>query len=258
MTPDYDILSYFTIGTGNGGFSFGPNYLFNGDFPSNQFEWSDQLSWTHGKHTFRGGFEAERVQLSRTYTGLEAGGPTFSSFGDFLIGRAGCGTGVINAGCNGGTASNMLNVGMTSPSPTAGFLYAIRATDLNAFIQDDIKVNSRLTLNVGVRWEYFGSPSLKDGNFSNYLPELALKTPLPTSAATGTLAGFIVPSNYSGPVVRGLTKNNNQSAIQGHAPYNDFGPRVGFVWRPTASNKWVVRGGGGIFCYCERRDFCRQ
>jgi hypothetical protein len=247
ITPAYDTLSNFMIGSGNGGFSFGPYYLFNGRFPENQHEWADQVSWTHGKHTFRAGFEVERVGLSRNYFGLQAGGPTFSSFGDFLIGRAGCGTGVVNAGCNGGTASNMSNTGMTSPSPTGGFNYSIRVTDLNGFVQDDFKLNSRLTVNVGVRWEYDGLPYLTDGNFSNYLPSLALKGALPTSPATGTLAGFMVPSNYSGPITSGLTKNSNRSAIPGHAPYSDFAPRIGFAWQPTASNRFVVRGGAGYF-----------
>jgi Carboxypeptidase regulatory-like domain/TonB-dependent Receptor Plug Domain len=247
VTPLYDTLSNFMVGSGSGGFSFGPYYLFNGNFPENQYEWADQVSWTHGKHSFRTGFEAERVGLSRNYFGLQAGGPTFSSFGDFLIGRAGCGPGIINAGCNGGTASNMSSTGMTSPSPTGGFNYSIRVTDLNAFVQDDIKLTSRLTVNLGVRWEYDGLPYLTDGNFSNYLPSLALKGSLPTTPATGTLAGFIVPSNYTGPVTAGLTKNNNRSAIPGHVPYSDFAPRIGFAWQPTSSNRWVLRGGAGFF-----------
>jgi hypothetical protein len=248
VSPVYDALSYFGVGSGSGGFSFGPQYLFNGKFPENQYEWADQISWTHGKHTFRAGFEAERVQLSRSYFGLMAGAPTFSSFGDFLIGRAGCGTGIVNAGCNGGTASNISNTGNpTAPSPTGGFDYNLRVTDLNGFVQDDFKLNSRLTVNVGVRWEFDGLPTMPDGNFSNFLPSLASNTALPTTPATGTLAGFVVPSDYTGLLAAGLTKNSNASAIPGHMPYDDFAPRVGFAWQPTANNRWVLRGGGGFF-----------
>ena len=246
VTPNYDNLSYFTVGSGSGGFSFGPHYFFNGNFPENQFEWADQISWTHGKHTIRTGFEAERIQLSRSYPGNEGGNPTFLSFGDFLIGRAGCGTGVVNAGCNGSTSSNLSTVGSFS-SPTASFRYAIRVLDLNGFVQDDIKVNSHLTVNLGLRWEYDGLPNVTNGDFSNYLPSFAAKGALPATAATGTLAGFIVPSNYPGSLVDGLTRNSNSGAIPRHMPYDDFAPRLGFAWQPLASNRWVVRAGAGYF-----------
>jgi hypothetical protein len=245
LNPGYDHLSYFTVGAGSGGFSFGPHYFFDGVFPENQFEWSDQISWTHGKHTFRTGFEAERIQLSRSYPGNQAGNPTFPRFADFLIGRCANVAGCANS--NGGTASNLTGTGNFT-APTASFGYLIRATDLNGFIQDDYKVNSRLTLNLGVRWEYDGLPYLKDGNFSNFWPNLANASPLPGSTPqTGSLAGFIVPSNYGGPLPAGLFQSNKDCATERCAPWNNFAPRVGFAWQPLASNRWVVRGGAGYF-----------
>jgi hypothetical protein len=243
LNPGYDHLSYFTVGAGSGGFSFGPHYFFDGVFPENQFEWSDQISWTHGKHTVRTGVEVERIQLSRTYPGNQGGNPTFPRFADFLIGLCAGSA----AGCNGGAASNMTTAGNFS-SPTAAFDYLIRTTDINTFVQDDFKLNSRVTLNLGIRWEYDGLPYLKDGNYSNFWTGAAGASSLPgSSPATGTLAGYIVPANYNGPLPAGLTQSKNNCATQHCAPLNNFAPRVGFAWQPLTSNRWVVRGGAGFF-----------
>ena len=125
--------------------------------------------------------------------------------------------------------------------------YAIRVLDLDGFVQDNFKVNSHLTVNLGLRWEYDGLPNVTNGDFSNYLPRLAAKGALPITPAAGTLAGFIVPSNYPGSLVDGLTRNSNSGAIPRHMPYDDFAPRLGFAWQPTASNRWVVRAGVGYF-----------
>ncbi len=246
LNSGYDHLSYFTVGSGSGGFSFGPHYFFDGTFPENQYEYSDQISWTHGKHTVRVGAEYEHIQLSRSYPGNQGGNPTFPRFADFLIGLCAAGA----PGCttsNGGTASNLTTAGNFS-SPTAAFDYLIRTNEFNAFVQDDFKLNSRLTLNLGLRWEYDGLPYLKDGNYSNFWTGAAGATSLPgTSPATGTLAGFIVPGNYNGPLTNGLTQSKNNCATLHCAPLDNFAPRAGFAWQPLNSNRWVVRGGAGLF-----------
>jgi Carboxypeptidase regulatory-like domain/TonB-dependent Receptor Plug Domain len=246
LNPGYDVLSYFTVGAGSGGFSFGPHYFFDGVFPENQFEWSDQVSWTRGKHSIRSGVEVERIQLSRSYPGNQGGNPTFPRFADFLIGLcASTAPGCTNS--NGGPASNMTTAGNFT-SPTAAFDFLIRTTDFNAFLQDDFKFNSRLTLNLGLRWEYDGLPYLKDGNFSNFWTGAAGAVSLPgSSPATGTLAGYIVPANYNGPLTNGLTQSSENCATQHCAPLNNFAPRIGFAWQPLSSNRWVVRGGAGFF-----------
>ena len=99
-----------------------------------------------------------------------------------------------------------------------------------------------------MRWEYDGNLSEKYGNFTNFWPSLYNAAPVPgTTPATGSLVGYEVPSNYTGPLPVGVYKNSNQSSLPTHMPWDNFAPRVGFAWQPTSSSRWVVRGGGGYF-----------
>jgi len=133
--------------------------------------------------------------------------------------------------------------------------YLFRAWDLAGFVQDDIKVSQRLTINAGLRWEYNGYPVEQNGNFSNFAPSLASGAPPACSSVVagtctvpdGTLAGILVPGNYAYGKPAGITvAGNNGPALNG-APMTDFAPRVGFAWQPMGNSKWVIRGGGGMF-----------
>ncbi len=120
--------------------------------------------------------------------------------------------------------------------------------ELNAFVQDDFKVTPRFTLNVGVRWEYDGNVTAKNGLESSLWTSLLNNVPLPgNSPQTGTLAGFVVPNNYTGPAEPGLFVNSNNSLTDPPAPKGDFAPRVGIAWQPTQSARWVIRSGAGLF-----------
>jgi hypothetical protein len=267
LDPANDYLNNFPI---TGLFiSSGANPTYGNALRDNQFEWADQISWARGKHTFRTGFEAERVRADDVTAGGGIASVTFPSFPDFLIGRGACPAGTFgtaagqcnanNPGSSNGSQSS--NIRTFAGTANASFDTKGRVVILNAFVQDDIKLTSRLTVNLGVRWEYDGFPVEQYGHTSNIWPGLVNTVPLPGSGcvingqvfgagATGTgcsLAGFMVPSNFQGSVPPGVYKSPLPYLAQSRAPLNDFAPRIGFAWQPTSSNRLVIRGGGGYF-----------
>ncbi len=260
-----DNMSFINVNglTTGGQLWFGVHPFFGSHANYNQFVVGDQVSWSHGKHTFRFGFESERVQgASFSGTG-SVGQPTFQSFADFLIGRAGCGSGVVSSpsvanpgGCNGATQSNVQGVGGTTTA-NSGVQVNPRYLMFNSFVQDDIKLTPRLTLNLGLRWELDNWPTENNGNFSSFWGALAQAGPVPVVAScapgaatcTGeTLAGYVLPNNYTGSLIpAGVYQSNLPNATRLKAPLDDFAPRIGFAWQPTSSNKLVLRGGAGYF-----------
>ena len=93
-------------------------------------------------------------------------------------------------------------------------------------------MNSRLTLDLGLRWDRFGSPSYSDGLQYNWDP------------ATGNV---IVPSNLVSRVSPLYPKSITVVGgdVRQHPDWKNFVPRIGVAYR--VSDKWVIRGGYGIF-----------
>ena len=120
--------------------------------PTNQFQIADQISWSHGKHTIRAGFEVERTQWNLVFGGLGQGWMFMGSFSNLLAGD---------------TPGNLLFCLFCVRSGADGIIHAYRLPNMNAFTQDDWKVSSKLTVNLGVRWEYNGTLSDKNGNLTN-------------------------------------------------------------------------------------------
>jgi len=205
--------------------------------PTDQIEYGDQISWAHGKHTIRAGYEFQMSKWPISFAGLERGFLFYSTFADWLIGGAG----------------NIYQCLFCVRSGPTGIIHNYLENNHSAFVQDDWKVNSRLTLNIGLRWELDGTYSDKYGNLTNFwLSQLqAVPTPPtgPTTSGPG-LAGYVVPSNYTshyGAPPAGVLVSNSTLPTQSGAPWNNFAPRIGFAWQPLKNGKLVVRGGAGMF-----------
>ena len=170
-----DYLPDFTV---TGLFSGGINHRGDQSTAVNVFSGQDQLSWTHGKHTVRTGFEYTHMHFKWLQPSYQWGGYVFDTFADFLLGLPGCsgtgaactasaassqagGAGVLPASysplgtsTNGTAFSNVDNVAAaTDRTAPTGLLNYFETNYMDGFIQDDLKVKSRLTLNMGLRWE---------------------------------------------------------------------------------------------------------
>lgn len=116
------------------------------------------------------------------------------------------------------------------------------------FVQDDIRVNGRLTVNVGLRYEY--SPWLNGykGQLGTFDPTQA--KPIIVESHTDKVD---LSSQYAAPAAYQFFGQYIQTSSQAGLPYSitytdrtQFAPRIGFAWRPLG-NDTVVRGGFGIF-----------
>ena len=248
------VTGLFTVGTAGGVPSFQA---------VTNWEAGDDLSWTHGKQTIRFGGEVERDYWNWRPAFLSVGALTFKTFQDFLLGLPGCAPGTAIAACaasatagqtNGSSLSNISSSGTyQSFTPPGGLAHYFRNAFGDAYVQDDIKLTSRLTLNLGVRWEYDSLAWDKQGLSTNIWPSLLSTVPIPgSSAATGTLAGIVIPSNWNfqlnpPPPVGGVFQNNHKGSTQGGTPLDNFGPRVAFAWSPLGNKPLVLRSGIGVF-----------
>jgi hypothetical protein len=260
IVPSFNTLDTMTI---NGLMTWGGQLGLASNKGITSWEAADQISWSHGKHTIRAGAEFERDRNNWIFPGLAIGNLTFQTIQDFLLGLPGCAPSVTAANCttsgtagltNGTFSSNISSTGTSSSAtPAGGVIHAYRIPAGNAFVQDDIKISSNLTVNLGVRWEYDALGYDETGQNTNVWPSLIKNVPVPgTTPATGTLAGFVVPSNYNpaltpAPTVGGLYQSSEKTAVASSTSLKNFAPRVGFAWKPFASDRFVVRGGGGYF-----------
>jgi hypothetical protein len=259
ILPSFNILDQITV---TGLFQFGQTTALNNTKYPSAWQVGDQISWSHGAHTLRAGFEFERDRVN-TVLGASAGTETFATFQDFLLGLAGCSPSLTTAQCtasgtagltNGSFSSNISSSGLSaSLTPPGGVIHHYRNPAASVFVQDDYKVRSNLTLNLGLRWEYDGMISDASGQLTNIWTSLINTVPVPgPTPATGTLAGYVVPSNYNpainpAPTVGGIFQNNKIIPTQNSPSLRNFAPRVGFAWRPLATDRFVIRGGGGYF-----------
>ncbi|MBV9506360.1 MAG: TonB-dependent receptor, partial [Acidobacteriia bacterium] len=225
--------------------------------PTTQMQIADQISWSRGKHTFRAGYEYEETQWNIVFMGLERGFLFFGSFADWLIGRPGCAASsdptcsVTNPGFTNGAGGNILQCLFCVRSSSDGIIHGYRLPNQDAYFQDDFKINSRLTLNLGVRWEYDGIFSDKYGNLTNFWASQLQTVPIPPTGPTTSgagLVGYVVPNNYIshyGNPPAGVLVSGRSLPVRTGPPLTDFAPRVGFAWQ--ASQHLVVRGGAGLF-----------
>jgi len=251
--PMLDIL-----GIGGVPWSQGGNFSMISSNFINTFDYSDTLSWSHGKHQVSAGFDATRIQYNNTIPASGRGELLMYSTADFLTSSVGPLGNPYDPGYNDGTPTPQVG-GIAEPGfgLKGPLTHYNRANEFATYVEDDYKATSKLTVNIGLRWEYSGFPDDISGEFSNIwasqIDKLNTGSALQALGPTGTLVGFVVPSNFAfktfgltAPTgATGVLVNGNKTLVPG-TPLNEFAPRLGVAWQPFGTN-FVVRAGYGWF-----------
>jgi trimeric autotransporter adhesin len=185
----------------------------------------DVVSWNHKKHNLRFGFDVRRVHYdvigssnvlgSLTFTGYATtapsgvtttgNAPTGSSFADFLLGAP-----------------------QQSKIQAASFKTYLRETVWDGYVNDDFRLRANLTVNAGLRYEYFAPYVEKYNRLVN------LDHPANFSSVSAVLPDGTGP--FSGKFPRSLVQPDRSM----------FSPRVGIAYRPRWPKQTVIRAGYGI------------
>jgi hypothetical protein len=171
---------------------------------SQAYQVSDTLVWTVGSHTIKAGADFRRPLVRSFNDQFSRGRLSFNTLADLLAGVASpSGTSIARGATRRDTFSN----------------------NLGAFVQDDWRVTRRLTVNLGLRYEYTGPLSEKDDLISNFIPAMGL-----------VQVGHGLDTLYD----RDL---------------NNFAPRVGFAYDLRGNGNTVIRGAYGLFYDAPSQDF---
>ncbi len=168
-------------------------------FHQNRYTGADDILWTHGAHSLRFGGSISKFQTNSWNPIAENANWTFTSFANFLAGNA-------------------LTVGGVIPGPTKSAYRDYRQTDIAPYIQDDWKATRKLTVNLGLRWQFMTNPVEKH----NRLYAI-------TDYATAT----------------GYT--NVPTVFDKNPSWKNYDPRIGLAYDPFADHKTAFRAGFGIF-----------
>lgn len=201
------IVSVNQLGTGWG------NGFAQGDYIQHSYHWRDVLTRIVGSHSFKAGFEAWRGDDIALFAGAYG---QASFYYQSMID-------LIND--NPYTESG-LSYDPVSGKPSPGN-YGYKETTFGLFAEDAWKVNRKLTVNYGIRYDNFGNPyvALAGTVLANF--HLASGSTLAQQVANGQ-----------------MTKQSN---VFSHDMNWVFSPRIGVAFDPAGNGKWVARGGFGLF-----------
>ena len=236
---------------------------------ADDYQIRDDVSWTHGAHQFKFGGSWALYKKVQDLFGQTQGG--FSFNGTFTAGTAAQCNPNVNT-CGNSFADYLLG------APNQYQELAVQDHGLwnnvswAAYAQDNWRVNRRLTLNLGLRWD--GVPHTYEANdrMGNFYPSLynsadaavfgtnhAICGGPPFNAVTGANPGCAAASPGLGtspnPILAGVPLYLNGIGIPGqngvpkglvNNHWAAFGPRLGFAYDLTGGGKTVVRGGFGI------------
>ena len=195
-------------------------------FTDNTFNYEDNLTWQRGRHLLSMGAQATRYQQNYLNAGNVGFLGQFNYSGQFTALPAGGGYGPADF-----ILGRIQNVQLASPLGLVGN----RQWRVAGYFQDDFKFSSKLTLNLGLRYEYDQPWYEQNNKTANVLPG-------------GTV-------EYAGQVPVGAVAGSTVCAARAcyDANYKQIMPRVGFAYQ--AFNRLVIRGGYGATSFFEGYSF---
>jgi hypothetical protein len=207
----------------------------------NQYQIADDITIVKGRHNIQMGIDLRLLQQNTLSSGL-----LFSSGGQYnfnSVNSTASGNTSIPTGAGGlAFASFLMGVPNGISLSGASIPYYYRYKTDAAYFQDDWKVKSNLTLNVGVRWQYVSPRSEKYNRQATLDVDHPFKTD--TTTATGAFNGSVIAFNY---LFTGAGTGSNY--LEPTHKLN-FEPRFGFAWTPdllwSKRGNFVIRGGYGI------------
>ena len=221
------------------------------DAPGLTMTAADTLSWNHGRHEVKFGFFYQRNNINTFETGQPGGDYNFSGGFTALMDPAAAKTGTYN--------QQLTNTGAGLADMLLGYVdfvglnqyprFYTRQSDWSGFVQDNWKVGRRLTLNLGIRYEYW-TPFRDKRNQTTTLDFKAAGGPVVVYPGSGS----ITSQGFPQAVVSAYTSSGLkfESAAQAGfpdslwaMPKNNWAPRIGAAYQ--IAPKTVLRGGYGIY-----------
>jgi len=195
------------------GFNLGPSPQGPTKLNRATFEWQDNFTWTRGRHEWKFGGDITRIRQNYVFDFFNNGSYDFT-FGNFTQNEL--------ADFVGGYWDNYFQF--------SAALYGIRTTSLGLYVQDTWKIHPRLTLNLGLRYDYNTPQSDIHNNILGFFPGTQSK---------------VFPNAPPDILYPGDPGTPNKALV--YPDYNNFAPRFGFAWDMFGNAKLVMRGGFGIF-----------
>jgi len=232
--------------------TLGSNAFLPSDEVTSTFQLTDDVTKILGKHTFKMGFEWQHVKFSTLQPPWSRG--EFDYNGDY--------TDIPNSN-QGNTGRVQFLLTPTASTVPGGVPFLGGATDIRAsniaetdngknywggYLNDDWKITNKLTVNLGLRYDFFGLVYEHHHNQANFIPAGSGPFTAPTYLIPeGPNSGNLSPSFLALTAADGINVvvSNKYGAGLGNSQTTNFAPRIGFAYQ--LNPKLVIRGGWGMF-----------
>jgi hypothetical protein len=196
---------------------------------------SDFVAYRHKKHNMRYGFDIRRVHADSIGGNNPLGSLSFTGYATSSPADQVNGTGGQTSGD--GFADFLLGLPESTSLQAGLYKTYLRENVYDWYVTDDFRLGSNWTLNYGLRYEYFGPYSEKNGRLVNL-----------TGIGQGiTTVGCVSPKGLTYQTATGpltCAASGNPALVDSDKAM--YAPRFGFAWRPKFTKETVVRGGYGI------------